>query len=395
MSTATLLTIPQKLDLLESDVNMVAFERTVEIETGVTGMVARASHAQIGPPGVGKTWMVEQMHKRIEMGTFGYFPWFLTRYSVPEEVFGPYSPAALKNLDQFKRNTTGKLPEAKLAFLDEMFKANSALLNSLLKIMNEGVFFNGIEEIHCKPIIFAGSNEIPKDAELAALWDRVIFRLFVKPLQNRDNRLKLLRMIAMRSATANIETVITWAEIEEAQRLAALVTLPGDVFSALGDLWEKLNREGIEASDRRFGEIIKIVQATAYRAGRSEADIEDARLVRHALWINPNDIPVVTRCVLEMSSPLDNAAVKLIEDVDKLNTKVEELLRSSESPAMKRRKGVELHTKMAKLGKDLDALQAKAKASTKRYAMITEARSRLKVLVKSVLELYGVEGKQP
>lgn len=386
------LTIPEKLNLLEDSTAGSVFERSTEIETGVTGLVAASHHLQVGPPGVGKTFLVEQMHRFIDMQGYGYFRWLMTRFSVPEELFGPISIKSMEQ-DHYARNTTGKMPGSALTVLDEIFKANSAILNALLTMMNEGLFFNNGTPIQTRPLIFCASNEIPREAELAALWDRVTFRHIVKPLQNNDSRLAMLQGKATRAhAKAVPDQVITWGEILQAQSAAKLVEVPMGVHQALIDLWVKLERENITPSDRRYAECIPIIQATAYRAGRSVADIEDMRLLRHVLWLMVGDIPKVDRLVMELANPLDNEARKLIEEVDVLAGEVAALLKSTDNTTQRRRKGVMVNSKLSRLGKDLEDLQQKAKSSSKRSAMITEARTRLRTLVASLLaELYGVD----
>lgn len=387
------LTIPAKLDLWEQETSGTVFEKSAEIETAVTSFVAANHHVQVGPPGIAKTYLVEQLHKYIDMQGYGYFRWLMTRFSVPEELFGPVSVMAMKQ-DHYSRNTTGKLPEAVLAFLDECFKANSAILNALLTLMNEGKFFNnGSVPMEARPLIFGGSNEIPKDAELAALWDRFTFRHLVKPMQNNDSKLAMLQGRAMRAhKLAAPDTIITWGEILQAQQASKLVEVPLVVHQALLDLWVKLEREGIVPTPRRFNDCIDTIQATAYRSGRSVADIEDMRLLRHILWVHTSNIPTVDRLVMELANPLDNEARQLIDEVEALAAEVTNLLKSTDNMVQRRRKGVQVNSKMNRLGKDLATLQQKAKSSSKRSTMITEARTRLQSLVKSLLtELYGVD----
>jgi MoxR-like ATPase len=122
--------------------------------------------------------LVNELASRIGDG-LRTFTLLLTRFTTPEELFGPMSVAGLKK-DEYRRLTAGKLPESELAFLDEIFKANSAVLNALLTLLNERLFDNGSHRITC-PLItcFGASNEMPQGEDLGALWDRFALRLMV------------------------------------------------------------------------------------------------------------------------------------------------------------------------------------------------------------------------
>ncbi|MBO1913292.1 AAA family ATPase, partial [Microvirga sp. 3-52] len=123
-----------------------------------------------------------------------YFQWLLTRFSTPEEVFGPLS---LKDLEQgvYKRNTATKMPEAHLVFLDEVFKANSAILNSLLTLINERLFYNSGPPTRVPIIsVIGASNEYPEEDEnLEALFDRFILRFEVKRIEEEANFISMMK----------------------------------------------------------------------------------------------------------------------------------------------------------------------------------------------------------
>jgi MoxR-like ATPase len=138
---------------------------------------ARQHMIQLGPPGTGKSQLVIKLAERITNGhALSYFVWLMTKFTSPDELFGPISVNGLK-ADEYRRITTGKLPEAELVFLDEPFKASSAILNSLLTALNERMFDNGHARIAIPLIsMFGASNELPQGEELEALWDRFALR---------------------------------------------------------------------------------------------------------------------------------------------------------------------------------------------------------------------------
>mmetsp|Transcript_40685 Transcript_40685/g.90451 ORF Transcript_40685/g.90451 Transcript_40685/m.90451 type:complete len:362 (+) Transcript_40685:81-1166(+) len=152
-------------------------ERDTEVRLLLLAAMAGEHILLIGPPGTAKSEVGRRLNKLIR-GT--YFERLLTRFSVPEELFGPLSMRALEE-DKYVRQTRGYLPEAEVAFIDEIFKANSAILNTLLTLINERLFDNGSQRVRVPLISVVGaSNELPESEELDALYDRFLVRRQVK-----------------------------------------------------------------------------------------------------------------------------------------------------------------------------------------------------------------------
>jgi MoxR-like ATPase len=384
--------IPAKLIVVENTLNGVVFERSREIETAVTALVAGKHHCQVGPPGVAKTYLIDWLHKLIDMPTGHYFRWLMTRFSTPEEIFGPVMLSQLK-LDRYIRNTDGKLPEAFVVFLDEMFKANSSILNSLLTVMNEGLFFNGTTPMECRPIIFSGSNEYPKDAELAALWDRVTIRHLVKPMQGNTNFRKMLRQRADRAAIGTvIHPVITWDEIVQAQQEAARVEVPDVVLEVLTDLKVDLRKKHIEPTERRWNDCIPVIQATAFRAGRQVADVDDMRLLRHVIPMDFDQQGDVDELVLKLANPLDTKVMEIMKTVTNLETQTKKIIDDVDNDVEKTNQGVQLRHKVRKADQELEDLQDQSAKSGKRSALIGEARDQLDNLVELLLtQVFNID----
>ena len=168
------------------------YEREAEIEGLLISVLARQHMLLIGPAGTAKSLLSVELAKIVQ--GVNYFQWLLTRFSTPEELFGPVS---LKELEQgiYKRNTTGKLPEAHIAFLDELFKASSAILNSLLTLINERLFYNNGKPFRTPLIsIIGASNEYPEEGEgLEALYDRFLLRYETDYLKNDANFISMLK----------------------------------------------------------------------------------------------------------------------------------------------------------------------------------------------------------
>lgn len=387
-------------DQLEAALNSRLLERAKEIRTALVALIARKHHLQVGLPGVGKTMLVDELVNLIDWlgDDEAYFRWLMTRFTTPEEVFGPPSLKALEN-DEYRRNTSHKMPSAKVAFLDEYLKANSSILNAMLTILNEGLFFNNGHPIQV-PLgtLFCASNELTREPELAALWDRITFRHEVKPLRQQGSFVKMLRLRADRDNAqrqAPRPPVITWDQILQAQWEASQIEIPDIVFDTLNDLRNNLRAEGIEPTERRFTDCIPIIRATAYRSGRSVADVDDMRLLRHVLWVDLKDQPEVDRLVLELSNPLDKEAMDLLAGVDKLGVEVENLFKNVDNEQQRRRQGLEINSKLERAGNQLDALFEQAKKSPHRSEMLDECHARLSSLVNRLLvDLFHINPDQ-
>src|SRR5271167_2023522 len=142
----------------------------------------------LGPPGTAKSALIRQFASAVRGR---YFEYLLTRFSEPNEIFGPIDLVRLRE-GTVATVTTGMLPEGEFVFLDELFNANSAILNNLLTVLNERVYRRGVE-VHQLPLLslFAASNHLPEDDALRALFDRFLLRAHVDNL-NRDQLPRLL-----------------------------------------------------------------------------------------------------------------------------------------------------------------------------------------------------------
>src|SRR6266581_5473118 len=152
--------IPQdKLRKIREELQQMFLERTELIDGALAALLAAQHVMIVGPPGTAKSMLADELCQRIEGAS--YFQWLLTKFTTPEEIFGAVSLKALEQ-DDYRRVTTHKLPEAHVAFLDEIFKANSSILNALLTLINERVFHNGRERVTVPLVtMFGASNELP------------------------------------------------------------------------------------------------------------------------------------------------------------------------------------------------------------------------------------------
>ncbi|MDV2858090.1 AAA family ATPase [Oceanimonas sp. CAM02] len=238
----------------------------------------------LGPPGTAKSELSRRLHTLMADGS--YFERLLTRFSVPEELFGPLSIKALEQ-DRYLRQTQGYLPEASIAFIDEIFKANSAILNSLLTLLNERQFDNGNARLPVPLVsVIAASNELPEGAELNALYDRFLLRFQVAPVGD-DTFTGLLTLNSDYQAPA-AELKLTSAELTSLRKAAEQLPLSPALIRLLHSLRRFLAEQEIPVSDRRWRKVVKLLKVSACCNGQSQADLLDAWLLPHCLWQQPD-----------------------------------------------------------------------------------------------------------
>lgn len=274
----------------------------------------------IGPPGTAKSAVIRSFAKLVDAT---YFEYLLTRFSEPNELFGPVDIQSFRS-GSYRRVTTGMLPEAEIVFLDEAFKANSAILNSLLTLLNERRFNNGNTTVRVPLVsLFAASNEVPSSDNLDAIFDRFLLRVHSDNLDSyhfhelMNKGLELERAAGrdeqaeaserrlqqqQQAAAGNIpappplptlgggagssKALLTAADLHTCRRsLLDRVEFPEEFLATYKGLCFQLRGEGISLSDRRVVRLLKLFAASAFLDGRTRCHEGDLFILRHT-WNN-------------------------------------------------------------------------------------------------------------
>ncbi len=265
-------------------------ERGTHIRLALLAALAGEHLLLIGPPGTAKSDLARRLSTAFSHAA--YFERLLTRFSVPEELFGPLSLASLEQ-DRYERKIEGYLPTASFAFIDEIFKANSAILNALLALLNEREYDYGAGRIHTPLIsVIGASNEIPQEDFLAAFYDRFLLRCEVKPIQ--DDAFPALLALKQTGKT-HPEHALQISRDEWVSWHAARdkVSLPQEIIALLAQLRSHLQQHHIHLSDRRWHRIVGLLKTSAFTNGRDAINHWDLWLTQFCAVDKPEQASLV------------------------------------------------------------------------------------------------------
>lgn len=296
-----------KLSMIKREMNEQFMERDAVIDCMMYALVSGQSMLMLGDPGTAKSAITYELCSRIENGK--YFQWMLNKTSDPSEILGPYSIKEMEN-DKFMRITTGKLPEAHIAFIDECFKANAPVLNILLPIMNEKIFYNDGKPNNIPLMTMIGaSNEGPEDESLNAFYDRFLFRINVHYVKDAANKKRMYtNFINNRRGLGNLtsKTTITIEEIQALTEASKSIVVPKEIINKFVKFINDLDKQTIHISDRRQNECFKILQASAIVHGRQQVGIDDFKSLIYVLWDKEEQIPLIESTITKMINPFDD-----------------------------------------------------------------------------------------
>ena len=279
--------IKDRINTLIKALSSGVYEREETIRLCLLAALSGESVFLLGPPGIAKSYIAKKLIQAFNNASF--FDYLMTKFSTPEEVFGPLSIQDLKNNGSYIRLTDGYLPTSDVVFLDEIWKAGPAILNTLLTVVNERTFKNGqkIAPIPMRLLITA-SNELPEAGSgLEALYDRMLIRILINPIQEKKN-FKAMVLGDTKSVDIPAELTIKRDEFELWQSEIKNVQLSDALFDKVYQLKlqiEKTYEQGdMYVSDRRWKKSIHLLKACAYFNGRNEINPLDLLILQNCLW---------------------------------------------------------------------------------------------------------------
>ena len=329
----------ERFKLLLREMNRGIYEKETEISLSLLAALAGESIILLGPPGVAKSMVARQLKNAFRDAHS--FEYLMSRFSTPDEIFGPVSIQKLKTSDTYERAVDGYLPTADVVFLDEIWKAGPAIQNTLLTVINEKIFRNGNREMHLPlKLLVAASNELPAKGEgLEALWDRFVIRIESRPIKMEKNfRAMLLevksclevkseeRRVKKQSSTAEgkvnstdlfedtisdeqigADVSISPAEYAEWSQAIDKIGVKEEVLDAISRIRKALRavnvdeaaeRRYIYVSDRRWKNIVRLLRTSAFMQDREEVDICDLLPIYHCLWQEPEERDAIRSIVI-------------------------------------------------------------------------------------------------
>lgn len=305
----------EKLQNIERQMNANFIDRDGEIRAILLGVLSRKNILFIGVPGVAKSSVIDQFLRAFN-DDIQTFTRLIAPTTQPEELFGSARFDRLKE-GIIERNVEGQLPLAHFAFLDEIFKSTSDLLNGLLKIMNEHRFENGLQQIESPLFTLIGaSNEFPEDSSLAALYDRFLIRREVQAIKTPQRLIEMLLGDPQKVAVDSLSL----EEVILLQKLTNEVCIPQKIIELLAEIHFELKDNGISVSDRRTKQCLSILKASAILSNRQQVIQADLAALKDCLWNEADEREVVADLLNHYTkTPIDYIYVKMEALISEVN----------------------------------------------------------------------------
>lgn len=306
--------VSERIQKLIKALSNGVYEREETIKLCLLAALAGESVFLLGPPGIAKSLIAKRLIQAFDNSKF--FDYLMTRFSTPEEVFGPLSIQELKDNGKYVRLIDGYLPTAQVVFLDEIWKAGPAILNTLLTVVNERTFKNG-QDILPVPmrLLVTASNELPEeDSGLEALFDRMLVRVFVNRIQEKQNFKAMLMGDGPAIQEMEPGLAITDEEYESWQQHIDEIKLSDEIFEKIYELKSMIEQRAeagedfasedseLYISDRRWKKSVRLLKASAFYNGRDAINPLDILLLQDCLWHSPESRHVVRSIISEFAT---------------------------------------------------------------------------------------------
>ena len=296
-----MITYTDRLERIIAQISSGLYEKENSVRLVLLSFLAGESTFLLGEPGTAKSLIarrvseafVDPTEEEKEHGVIKFFDYLMSRFSQPDELFGPVSIRQLKD-DNYERKTEYYLPKAQFAFLDEIWKANPAIQNALLTILNEHLFRNGKNLIRVPLLGFvSASNELPAQGQgLEAIFDRFLIRVLERPVQDEENFFNMVSGKA--DMTVCVDDRLSVEDMDIIRKQSESIRLSDESKCVISNIRKLLtlrneepNREDKEKyviSDRRWKKIARLMRVSAYCNGRDETDLLDAMLIANCIW---------------------------------------------------------------------------------------------------------------
>lgn len=363
------LKLHDRIKALRDTLSEGLYEKEEAVRLALLTAIAGESIFFLGDPGCAKSMIARRIVKAFKADgddKVKYFETLLNAYTTPDEVFGNVSLKGLngelpecKDKEVYRRLTEGMLPEADIAFLDEIWKANSTILDSLLTIVNERKFHNG-NEVKKVPLktLFAASNELPaKGQGLEALYDRLILRLVVSFINDENNFFEMVNAPSSSEFELSDEEKklqISNAELKEWKGKIDAISLSDAAKSVISAIRKELaarneamseedkqKGEIFEVGDRRWKKIVHILKTSAFLNDRTEIDLMDCQLIEYCIWNTEKQQKIareiVEKCIQQNGLDCDTAIHDIKGEIFSFNQKIDETFYEPEYETIKGR----------------------------------------------------------